>query len=182
LNEAKNLKEQCPVYWSTRLGIALGLQISKRQFNNIFYQAIAAFPDYTYYYHTRAVYLLPRWYGEEGEWEKDLAQSADRIGGENGDMLYAQVIWNMQYYYHFPNIFKDAKLSWARVDKGFETIEKCFPNSSAAKNERAHLAGLAVDKEKARKYFIQTEGKVDLSVWKDKDEFIKFSNWAFYGQ
>ncbi len=180
LVEARNLKEQCPNYWSTMLGVALGLQIDKTQFNNIFSQAIAAEPDYEYYYNTRAVYLLPRWYGEEGEWEKDLAQSADRIGGEKGDMLYAQVVWDINHYGSPDNIFEENKLiSWDRVDKGFEVIEKNFPDSLAAKNERAHLAALAGDKKKARKYFVQTEGKVDLSDWHAKGEFVDAANWAF---
>ena len=182
LTQAKPLKEKCPQYWVVLMRAALGKQVNKTQFKYIFDQAINLEPDFAALYFRRAIYLLPRWYGDEGEWEKDLAQSADRIGGENGDMLYAQVVWKMHNYMNSKNIFKEANLSWARVGKGFDAIEKYFPNSLAAKNESAQLAGLAADKEKARKYFIQTEGKVDLSVWDDKDEFIKFANWAFYGQ
>jgi hypothetical protein len=179
LDGAKNLKEQCPVYWSARLGIALGLQLDKTQFNRIFTQAIRAEPDFQYYYRMRAVYLLPRWYGEEGEWENDLAQSADRIGGEKGDMLYARVVWDIHHYGSSIDVFEGNKISWERVDRGFAAILKQFPDSLAAKNERAHLAGLAGDREKARKYFIQTEGKVDLSAWHAKGEFIDAANWAF---
>jgi len=179
LDEAKNLKEQCPVYWSTRLGIALGLQLDKAQFNDIFIQAIRAEPDFQYYYRTRAVYLLPRWYGEEGEWEKDLARSADSIGGKDGDMLYARVVWEMHHYGEFINVFEGNKISWERVDRGFAVILKQFPDSLAAKSELAYLAAMAGDKERARKYFIQTVGKVDLSVWHAKGEFIDAANWAF---
>lgn len=179
LNNAKSFKETCPVYWSTMLGVALGLQVSKEQFNTIFNQAIQAEPDYAYYYRTRAVFLLPRWYGEQGEWEKDLAQSADRIGGDNGDMIYAQVVWEINHYGSSGNVFDENKLiSWERVDRGFAVIEKLFPDSLAAKNERFHLAALAGDKN-ARKYFEQTEGKVDLSDWNAKGEFIDAANWAF---
>jgi hypothetical protein len=179
LNDAKERKPACPVFWSTTMGVGLGLQISKSQFNNIFNQAITAFPDYTYYYHSRAVFLLPRWNGDEGEWEKDLAQSADRIGGEKGDFVYAQVVWDIHHYGESIDVFEHNGISWDRVDRGFAAILKQFPDSLAAKNERAYLAGLAGDKEKARKYFIQTEGKVDLSIWDTKDEFMKAANWAF---
>jgi len=180
LTDAKNLKETCPVYWSTFLGVALGLEANKEQYDRIFDQAARAEPDYHFYYQTRAVYLLPRWHGQPGEWEEDLAKSADRIGGEDGDMLYAQVVWDIHHYGSSDNVFDENKgISWERVDRGFEVIEKRFPDSIAAKNERAHLAGLAGDKEKARKYFIQTEGKVDLSDWNAKGEFIDAANWAF---
>ena len=158
---------------------SLGLQVTKPQFNDIFQQAIKAAPDYKYYYHTRAIFLLPRWYGEEGEWEKDLAQSADRIGGEEGDLVYAQVVWGIHHYGESIDVFEGNKISWERVDRGFAVILKQFPDSLAAKNERAHLASLAGDREKARKYFILTEGKVDLSAWNAKGEFIDAANWAF---
>jgi hypothetical protein len=179
LKDARNLKETCPVYWSTLLGVGLGLQISKAQYNNIFNQAVQAEPDYKFYYQTRAVFLLPRWYGEEGEWEKDLEQSADRIGGEEGDLVYAQVVWSTHHYGEYIDVFEKNTISWERVDRGFAVILKRFPDSLAAKNERAHLAGLAGDKEKARKYFAQTEGKVDLTEWHAKGEFIDGANWAY---
>lgn len=179
LKDARNLKETCPVYWSTLMGVGLGLQISKAQFNSIFNQATETEPSYEYYYRTRAVFLLPRWNGDEGEWEKDLAQSADRIGGEEGDLVYAQVVWSIHQYGEHIDVFEGNKISWDRVDRGFAVILKRFPDSLAAKNERAHLAALAGDKEKARKYFEQTEGKVDLSVWYAKGEYIDAANWAY---
>jgi hypothetical protein len=178
LNEAKELKETCPVYWSTLMRVGLGLQISKEQFNNIFHQAIAATPDFSYYYQRRAIFLLPRWYGDEGEWEKDLAESADQVGGEQGDLLYARVVWNMHLYGEY-DVFNGNKISWDRVDRGFATILKQFSDSLAAKNERAHLAAIAGDKENAKKYFIATDGKVDLSQWAAKGEFVDAANWAF---
>jgi hypothetical protein len=49
----------------------------------------------------------------------------------------------------------------------------------AVKNERAHLAVLYGDGAKARAYFIQTQGKVDLSAWDSKEEFIEDANLAF---
>jgi hypothetical protein len=180
LKEAGQLKETCPIYWSALMWVALGLQTGKDDFNDIFNQAIQACPDYQHYYATRATFLLPRWYGAEGEWEKDLASSADRIGGTDGDMVYAQVVWSVHHYGDMTNVFDENKsISWERVDRGFAAIIKRFPDSLAAKNERAHLAGLAGDKEKARQYFKATEGKVDLSVWDDLAEFTNAANWAF---
>jgi hypothetical protein len=180
LREARQLKETCPIYWSTLMGVALGLQTDKGDFNTIFNQAIQTNPDYHYYYMTRATFLLPRWYGAEGEWEKDLTSSADRIGGADGDMVYAQVVWSVHQYGDSKNVFDENKsISWERVDRGFDAIIKRFPDSLAAKNERAHLAGLVGDKEKARQYFKATEGKVDLSVWDDLAEFTNAANWAF---
>jgi hypothetical protein len=180
LNEAPNSKEQCPAYWLARLRLGLGLQLDRSSYDKIFSQAINATPDFQGFYNTRAVFLLPRWYGAEGEWEKDLAKSADNIGGDDGDMIYAQAVWSIHHRVSSENVFAENKqLSWERVDRGFGVIEKRFPNSLAAKNERAHLAALAGDKEKTAEYFRETEGKVDLSDWNQKGEFIDCANWAF---
>lgn len=57
-------------------------------------------------------------------------------------MLYAQVVWNLNQSYYL-NPFPDEKLSWKRVDSGFEIIEKHFPDALEARIERAYLACVA---------------------------------------
>jgi hypothetical protein len=179
LDEAGNLKEQCSHYWPVKMRAALGLQMDKDQFNDLFSQAITNAPDYELSYLQRAIYLMPRWYGGEGEIESDLEKSADQIGGEDGDMLYAQVVWSIHARSSSDNVFKENHFSWARVDRGFGVIEKRFPDSLAAKGERAYLAAYAGDAEKTRVYLKETQGNADLSVWYYKNEYIRVANWAF---
>ncbi len=180
LSDAKNLEHDDPVYWSIVLGIALGLEMPRPTYDALFKRAIFCQPLYEPFYKARANFLLPRWYGTNGEWEKDLAHSADSIGGDNGDMLYAQVVWDMHCSTYFPNIFEaNPELSWARVDRGFAVILKRFPDSLSAKNEGAHLAALANDKDAARKYFTATQGNVDSRDWDAKGDFIEQATWAF---
>jgi len=181
LKEAKNLnlKEPCPVYWSTMMKAALGLQLDRNQFDDIFNQAIDNTPVYVPIYRQRAVYLMPRWDGSEGELESDLEKSADRIGGDDGDMLYAQVVWNIHTSASSDNVFKENNFSWPRVNRGFAAIEKRFPDSLAAISEHAYLAAYAGDDETTREYLKKTEGKADLAVWYYKNEYIRVANWAF---
>ena len=124
------------------------------------------------------MYLLPRWYGEPREWEADLAREADSMGGERGDEVYAQVVWCVHQSVSSTNIFKEYNLSWPRVDKGFAVIEKQYPNSLDAENERAHLAVLAEDRQAARKYFDQLGGKIDPTVWGREATFLVQFDWA----
>jgi len=175
---AGQLDERCPVYWSALQKVALGLQLDRKRYDNIFNKAIEEFPDYQYYYRSRAVYLLPRWNGGDGELERDLEQSADHIGGEAGDMVYAQVVWDVHGYGSSTNVFKENNLSWARTDRGFEAILNKYPDSLKAKNEAAHLAALAGDPVAALKYFQLTKGQVDVSLWDDKDQFVNCYKWA----
>jgi len=179
LDDAKGLKERCPVYWSVRMQAALGLQADKREFASIFSQATNSAPDYEAYYYRKAVYLLPRWYGEEGEWEADLAKSADRIGGEHGDTLYAQVVWCIHKSTGSTNMFKEYNLSWPRVNRGFEAINKTYHGALDARSEQARLAGLARDKLTARRCFDEIGGKVDIDIWRTQAEFERFALWAY---
>jgi uncharacterized RDD family membrane protein YckC len=181
LNEAENLKEQCPHLWTVKMRAALGLQVDKDQFNDIFSQSTNYASDYERSYLQRAVYLMPRWYGAGGELETDLEKSADQIGGDDGDMLYAQVVWGIHARASSPNVFKENQFSWPRVDRGFAVIEKHFPDSLAAKSERAYLASYAGDVQKTREYLNETQGEADLAVWYYKDEYMRVANWA-YGQ
>ena len=174
LEQAGRLKDSCPVYGSTLQRIALGLEFDRARYDKIFAQAIQDHPDYEYYYNARATYLLPRWNGRRGELAKDLAKSADRIGGEAGDMLYARVVWDLNHYGGSQNVFDENKLSWKRTARGFAIILKQFPDSLAAKTEYAYLASLVGDKAKARAAFLLAQGQVDLSQW-DSNSSLKKS-------
>jgi hypothetical protein len=180
LDEAKILKEKCPGYWRAQMEAALGLQVDRKQFDEIFTQATNDAPNDISIYLQRAVYLLPRWYGNDGELEADLEKSADAIGGEDGDMFYAQAVWQLHASgLSFKNVFKENHLSWPRVDRGFAVIEKQFPNSLEAKGERTYLAAYAGDAPKAREYLIETDGKANLGIFRYKEEYIRVANWAF---
>ncbi len=177
LNAAKHFKEKCPGWYAVMLEAEMGLQVDRSQHDATFHEAITTWPDYTQFYVSRAYYLLPRWYGAPGEWENDLEKSSDGIGGDDGDMLYARVVWSMQDF--STNIFKEYHVSWNRVNTGYGAIEKHFPDSLATENRAAHLAVLADDAEAARKYFDQTQGGVETNCWDSVDEYVGFAKWAY---
>jgi hypothetical protein len=178
LNEARSLKEQCPYMWSVLLQTELGTQTDRRIFDATFKQAVAAWPDYPPFYQHRAWYLLPRWNGEEGEWEADLAKSADQLGGEAGDILYARVVWCMHQSKMFSNVFKENQLSWPRADRGFEAMEKQFPASLPALSEHAYLAALAEDGATTKKCFALIRGRIELSIWHTRQKFLQCTDWS----
>ena len=178
LGETRGLQEKCPVYWSTLQRVAAGLQLDKTHYTALFEKTVKAYPDYENYFNLRAYYLLPRWYGGPGELERDLEQSADRIGGDEGDMVYAQVVWNVHEYGTTTNVFAENQFSWPRTSRGFDAILKNFPDSPAAMNEGAHLAALAGDPQKARELFLLTQGRMDTSLWDDTNQFMDSYKWA----
>lgn len=160
------------------LQVALGLGVDRMDYDAVFHEAVRAYPQYPVYYSRKATYLLPRWKGKPGDWERFLSREADQIGGDDGDVLYARVAWLMQDD-AFGNIFHESSISWNRVERGFKVLEARFPNSHAVRNARAHLAVLGCKPAVARTHFERLDGRVDLSVWESKEDFVKKANWAF---
>jgi hypothetical protein len=177
LRDAARLPEKCPRYWSVYLQASLGLGTARPEYDAVFDQAVQANPSYMGHYCKKAVYLLPRWHGKEGETAHFLASSADHLAGDEGDVLYARVVWALHNMHIFDNIFDECHFSWDRVQKGFAVIEKRFPNSIAAKNEEYYLAALAGRTKAARNALDKMDGNIDLSIWHKRESFDSTCAW-----
>jgi hypothetical protein len=110
------------------MSAALGLGIDKARYETLFQKAIASELDFSGFYFAKAYYLTPRWHGDPGDLAAFLQKAADQIGGEDVDLFYARVAWYVQRL--TGNVFDDPTLSWARVDRGIEVMEKRFPDSA----------------------------------------------------
>jgi hypothetical protein len=173
LVQAQQIQEKCPVYWSTAQQIGLGLGVGKANYDHLFQQARTNVIGYDSIYAARATYLLPRWYGDEGEWQKDLAHWADLCGGEEGDVLYARVVWWMAGMRDTRDSLKNHSLSWGRVEKGLNVLEKRYPDNLTVISVHAKLAEMAGKPEVAHDYMLKTRGKVDSAVWGSNEEFTQ---------
>ena len=178
LVQARSLNERCPYMWSVMFRTELGFSTDRKIFDANFQRAIAAWPNYMPFYQGRAWYFLPQWNGEEVEWEADLDKSANALGGDEGNILYAREVWAMHQSRLFSNIFAESNISWPRVNKGLEAIEKRFPASLQTLSEHAYLAALAEDAATAHKYLASVQGKVDLTIWGTRDTFLHCANWS----
>lgn len=174
LKEAGSLSEQCPRRWSLLMSAALGLGATKPQYQALFQNAISAEPGYTGYYFSMAYYLLPRWHGKPGEMEEFVKKSADEVGGDDGDLLYARLTYQLQKV--SDNIFNESKLSWERADKGFEVMEKRFPGSLYVQNARAYIALVGCNRSHFPRILIGgLKGQIDAQVWKTKENFLRMT-------
>lgn len=61
--------------------------------DSMFKDGTELFPNYLPLYRIRANSLLPRWYGEAGEWESMAKKRAGQLGGETGDIFYGRMVW-----------------------------------------------------------------------------------------
>lgn len=181
LRAAESLGQVCPVYYSTRLRVALVDGSSREQYDELFNEGIAAFPTFAPFYLVKANYLLPRWHGERGEWERFASSSADAVGGEAGDMLYAQIVWSIHKLQIFDNIFRESAVEWQRLQRGFEGLCRAYPSSISAPSEYCYLTTFTREAGRTltRTLMSRLGDRIDLSVWHSSERWTIGRAWAF---
>ncbi len=143
--------------------------------DELFARATAQFPTYTDFYRERAIYLLPRWDGAPGEWEKDLQKSADaeagRAGADAGDQLYARVVWGQTEYYG--TMAGRTKIDWPRTKRGFDSILARNPNSLSAATIYMRLRYQHGESTKARELLQIVGGRAETKAWESPRDFAE---------
>jgi hypothetical protein len=176
LNDAKKLNAKCPMWWDESLAVALGQGLDRSAYDQLFAQAKSVEPQFWIFDTMQANYLLPRWYGQPGDWEAAAAQEAQRPGGLGWEG-YARVVSVLRTDYG--NIFSESNASWAKTQLGFEIMRKEYPDSLEILSTYCYLACVAGDRIEAKKLFGELHGRVLPYVWVDTNHFIKAHNWAF---
>jgi hypothetical protein len=136
-------------------------------------QAVKFEPNYFYYYRKYAVSILPQWDGEEGQLEKFLQRTADQIGGDPGDILYFQVASLLGCCIDQP-----LKLSWPRIQRGFDALERQSGSAPDNWNRLARMAAIFSDPAVANKMFARIGNQWSDEVWRTSSYFESVKNWA----
>src|SRR5207245_8973441 len=82
---------KCPDWYVAMQKVARGQSWDLPQHYVLLQQAIAFEPGYQYYYRIHTDYLQPKWSGEEGDPARFAEESANRVKGDAGDILYFQI-------------------------------------------------------------------------------------------
>jgi hypothetical protein len=69
--------------------------------------------------------LLPRWHGEEGEWERFVEESTLNVGGAEGDIIFFAV-YSQMLSLHDITFMNTHQRAWPRLLSGFRSIEKLY--------------------------------------------------------
>jgi len=180
LSDARSLHEKCPRWWPVAQNVALGEGWDAGAYNAMCDEGLALYPDNQTIYLYKCYELQPRWYGKPGEWEQFAAASADKLGGDQGAMLYARIIWYLNEKNLFHNIFADdSAVKWDRVRRSFEVLQKNYPDSLPVMSEFVSLACNAGDWKKARELFAVIGGRVDSVIFPKKETFVRYRNDAY---
>jgi hypothetical protein len=177
LEEASTLPTRCPEWYVAMLLVAQNQGWNAADARALFDEANKFEPSYFYSARILANYLLPKWTGEEGATEKFMQEIADRIGGDQGDVLYFQIATA-------PHLIcgceDNPHLSWERIERGFEASEKQYGVSMLNLNQIAFLASHfgKTDPIVADKLLTRIGEQWDEEMWDSKQDFEMVKKWA----
>lgn len=180
LQRAQKLAEKCPAWYSAAQGVALGQGWERDRYMQMVDEAIAKEPTYGNYYTRTCYWLLPRWYGEEGDFEKWIAEKANTYPEDKRDWQYARFVWMADLIGKKSEmVFEPGRLDWDRTKKGFEDWLATMPDNLAVRSEFTRLAVLADDPDTAREQFELTGPKFCEPYWGSAETFEKARLFAY---
>lgn len=182
LAEARSLKVECPHANAVMLHVAIGQNWDMNSFNQLFAGATKLEPLYYTYYELKAMYLMPRWNGRPGDWERFADATALAIGGTEGSIIYykiASYIARIQVQdVKGGRFFRESIISWQRIKSGFSEMVKKYGISMQVANQICLLAITSDDKEFSRQMFAEIGEHWDDNLWSSKPVFEHQKRWA----
>jgi hypothetical protein len=142
LDAAPDLANKCPEWYIAMHEVAQGQSWGADLDAALIQQAVTFEPTYQYFYQVHAAYLLPKWSGEAGDASRFAEDSANRMGGDAGDILYFYMAGEIVCHCQEPEI---NHFSWPRLQKGFAALEKEHGVSLLVVNRFAEMATVFQD-------------------------------------
>lgn len=158
-----------PEYYQLKITIAVDASDEKGEMGRLFEKGAALAPEYYPLYSNRAYFLLPRWFGEEGDREKFSRDCADALAGEKGDILYAELI-SAEATYDDGAVMKKLPFDYERARRGFLALAAMGKESNLWRSHLCRLAAISGDRETARRLFLKLGRDLDRSVFKGQNE------------
>jgi hypothetical protein len=170
LNGAKAMKTEDAEAYYLQLILDKAMGHSRAEMESSFTKGLKLNPDFTPIYSAKAEYLLPRWSGGPGDWESYAAQAADRMGGDNGDILYMFIVRSVAYT-EGSSLFNDSLLSYPRMKKGFLAARARYPDNTWDLNSFCYFASIAGDHDTAVDLFKRIGDNYVEDVWGSRNDF-----------
>jgi hypothetical protein len=139
-------------------------------------RSIAYEPEFYYSYQEVARSLMPKWRGKEGDVEKFAEESANKLGGKAGDILYFQIIQSLMGDRELGNIVQH--LSWSRAMVGYQALVAQYGGTPIGQNQLAQMAARFGDYMVTDETMTQIRDRWDPGTWGTKEYFEKVKTWA----
>jgi hypothetical protein len=145
--EALSLGMRCPHLYAVLLSVGQGEGWSILEYDKVFDAAITYEPLYRAFYHQKGSYLLPRWYGRDGDWQAFAEKSADRLGGAEGEDMFFFIYSDMaSFYYGERDLPRLVEPVWDRLKEGFDAKERLHGVTADQRTVFGHYAYVVGDR------------------------------------
>jgi hypothetical protein len=165
LAEAKKLNKQCPAWYSAMQGVALGTGMARKEYDALFEDGVKNAAYYDLLYENRAHYLLPRWYGQPGEWEQFALETMARKDVPDAEEVFAKAALCLNSLGCLSEEFSRSAESWAALKRSFTALQKHYPGSLEVASAFCRTATTVPDLATAREQWRLIGGRFDPSCW-----------------
>jgi hypothetical protein len=177
LLEAASLKDKCPYWFELVQTIANIEGWDKPLAKEIVDRATTFEPTFYHFYREYANYMLPKWNGEDGEAQNFAEEISDRLGGEDGDIIYFEIASLVACQYESTKTSLEG-MSWPRVSRGYAALNQRYGVSNLKLNRFAVMAYFSDDKPAAQQALAAIGEDWDHTVWKNQQTFQDAKAWA----
>jgi hypothetical protein len=179
LVDAAKLKEKSPYWYSVMGYVARAQGWSKSQAKELLDAAVAFEPGYYHVYRQYANFLLPKWYGEQGDAQAFAEQVSAQIGGEEGDFVYFELATTLACGCDTSEDKAELQgLSWPRIKSGYAAMEHLYGDSNLKMNRFAYLAVIENDQPTAAATLAVIGDNWNRDAWPDQLHFLEAKAWA----
>jgi Domain of unknown function (DUF4034) len=176
LEGSANIHNMCPQWYSEMMTVGLAQSWDAKRVKENFERGIQFEPGYFYLYEQYANYLLPKWDGRPGEAAAFAKSSADRIGGDAGDLLYFQIATVL--IRRGDGDFPIKQMDWPRIQRGYQALATQFGVDRRTKNQLAFMAYKYRDVNVLRQQFALIGDEWAPGVWRDRKFFDRARDWS----
>jgi hypothetical protein len=174
LTSCHDMGEHWPEWYVAMLQVGFAEGWERRKYDQIFEAGFKVEPTYFHLQREKLNYLLPQWYGQEGDAAKFIENNSSRVQGDEGDILCFIMTTMMQRVYEGETLAK-VPVPWQRIASGYEKLSQTYGVDRYRKNEFAYLA-LQGHFNTARKAMNEIGDDWDPEVWGSKQYFDAMKN------
>ena len=183
LNKMAGRGKECVEWFRAKQSIGTGLGWDRDEMMKLWESAVSAEPLFYTVYSGHAYYLLPRWHGKSGDWENFTVSAVTTVSKthdkQEADILYSEICWRMSRFYSGSEFFKQNKVNWLAIKRGFKERQQRYGESIRYLNAFCNLAGSAGDKPTARALMQRIGDRWEPDFWIEKKYFDGYKKWAF---
>jgi hypothetical protein len=177
LVEAARLEEKCPYWYEAMQTVALAEGWDKKQARELFDQATAFDPTYYHYYREYANFLLPKWYGEEGETQAFADEVSSRLPEPDASIIYFEIASLLACQCDKDRDSLDG-MSWPKAKQGYADLTRLYGTSNLKMNRFAYMSFVADDRISAQSAFSTLGTDWNHLVWRSAANFESARSWA----